>query len=79
MRSAGYRRALEIFQEENGDREYEASNLLDLGDTHQALGDLDRAEYFWQQALVIFAELDHPQTDQVRAKLRDQPRFVISS
>jgi tetratricopeptide (TPR) repeat protein len=68
-----YQRALKIFQE-NRDREYEASTLVNLGDTHQALGDLDTAEYVWQQALAIFTELDHPETDQVRAKLRDQQR-----
>ena len=52
-----------------GDRYDEADTLTHLGDTHHAAGDPDAARDAWQQALTILDELDHPDADQVRAKL----------
>ena len=52
-----------------GDRYNEADTLTHLGDTHHAAGDPDAARDAWQQALTILDELDHPDADQVRAKL----------
>jgi hypothetical protein len=33
------------------------------------VGDLPRAREAWQQALVILEDLEHPDSDEVRAKL----------
>jgi hypothetical protein len=43
-----------------------------LGDTHLAAARPDEAHEVWQQALAILEELDHPDADEVRARLRDQ-------
>jgi tetratricopeptide (TPR) repeat protein/transcriptional regulator with XRE-family HTH domain len=66
--AACYRHALDRFRE-HGDRLNEAETLVRLGDTHQAAGDGAAARDAWQQAAKILDELDHPDTDQVRAKL----------
>jgi hypothetical protein len=52
------------------DRSNEAEILTHLGDSHEALGDLDSARDAWRQALVILEDLDHPDAAQLRAKLR---------
>ena len=67
-----YRRAIEICRE-GGDRFNEASALDVLGDTHQEAGSEDNARQAWMQALRIFDELgqpDHPDADEIRAKLQ---------
>jgi DNA-binding SARP family transcriptional activator len=52
-----------------GDRYEEAATLTNLGDTHHAAGNLHAARDAWQRALTILDNLDHPDADQVRAKL----------
>jgi tetratricopeptide (TPR) repeat protein len=66
--AACYQRALTIAGE-LGARFHEAGTLTHLGDTRQAAGDLAQARQAWQQALAIFDDLQHPDADQVRAKL----------
>ncbi|HKS99048.1 MAG TPA: tetratricopeptide repeat protein, partial [Rugosimonospora sp.] len=63
-----YRRALTLHRE-LGDRYYEADSLARLGDTHGASGEPGAAERAYQQALDILTELDHPDAEEVRAKL----------
>jgi hypothetical protein len=41
-----------------------------MGDTHYAAGSLRAARAAWQQALTILDEIDDPDADQVRARLR---------
>jgi tetratricopeptide (TPR) repeat protein len=64
-----YRRAIDLY-EQLGIRYYQAVALIHLGDANQTAGDLDRTRTVWQQALGILEELDHPEADRVRAKLR---------
>ncbi|MDT5035968.1 MAG: hypothetical protein QOE03_1153 [Micromonosporaceae bacterium] len=68
-----YHHALDLYRA-LGDRYYEALSLARLGDTHDAVGDLDAARTAWQQALDILGGLDHPEADQVRAKIHDRER-----
>jgi tetratricopeptide (TPR) repeat protein/DNA-binding XRE family transcriptional regulator len=63
-----YQRALSLYRE-SGDRFQEAETLTRLGDTRLAAGQLPQARQAWQQALAIFEDLQHPDADQVRAKL----------
>ncbi|MBO4209950.1 AfsR/SARP family transcriptional regulator [Micromonospora echinofusca] len=65
---ACYRRAL-LLHRELGDRYDEAEVLENMGDTHQAAGDRGAARHAWRDALAIFDDLDHPDTDRLRAKL----------
>jgi tetratricopeptide (TPR) repeat protein len=66
---ACYERAVEL-RRVFGDRYYEADTLTHLGDAHQANGTRESARSAWQQALTILTELDHPQAELVRDKLR---------
>jgi tetratricopeptide (TPR) repeat protein len=66
--AACYQRALRLSQE-NGDRFFEATVLTHLGDTRHAAGELPQARQAWQQALAMFEDMQHPDADQVRAKL----------
>jgi len=52
-----------------GNRYSEATTLTRLGDTHYAAGQPDAACATWTDALSILADLDHPDTEAVRAKL----------
>jgi len=52
-----------------GDRYQEADTLGNFGDTHLAMGRPHAAHGAWQQALTILDELNHPEAEQVRAKL----------
>ena len=52
-----------------GDRYQEADTLGNLGGVHLATGDPRAAQDAWQRALAILDELDHPDAEQVRAKL----------
>jgi tetratricopeptide (TPR) repeat protein/transcriptional regulator with XRE-family HTH domain len=63
-----YRRALSLHRVV-GHRHYEATTLTHLGDTRHAMGELAQAREVWQQALAILEDLQHPDADQVRAKL----------
>jgi tetratricopeptide (TPR) repeat protein len=64
-----YERALGCARE-FADRFNEADSLNNLGDVHRSAGDLAAARRSWTQALRIFDEIDHPDRDWVRAKLR---------
>jgi DNA-binding SARP family transcriptional activator/Tfp pilus assembly protein PilF len=55
-----------------GERYNEALVLDHLGDSHRAAGDPAAAAQAWQRALTILTQLDHPDADEVRAKLADQ-------
>jgi tetratricopeptide (TPR) repeat protein len=66
--AACYQRALRISQE-SGDRWLEATILAQIGNTRHAAGELPSARQAWQQALAIFEDVQHPDADQVRAKL----------
>lgn len=63
-----YRNGLTIVRN-LGDRYQEADTLGNLGDTYFAMGDSPAAHGAWQQSLTILDELNHPEADQVRAKL----------
>ncbi|HET7247570.1 MAG TPA: BTAD domain-containing putative transcriptional regulator [Streptosporangiaceae bacterium] len=66
---AYYDRSIEYCRE-LADRYDEAETLVNLGDVYDSAGDLPRARRTWTQALRIFEEIDHPDRDKVRAKLR---------
>jgi DNA-binding SARP family transcriptional activator/tetratricopeptide (TPR) repeat protein len=66
---ACYQRAVDLARE-IADPFNEADVLNSLGDAHRSAGDLTAARRAWTQALRIFDEIDHPDRDQVRAKLR---------
>jgi DNA-binding SARP family transcriptional activator len=63
-----YQRAVDLLRE-TGDRFQEAHTLICLGDTYDAAGELAQARQGWQLALAILEDLQHPDADQVRAKL----------
>ena len=65
---------------DTGDRFGEADTLTHLGDTYQAAGDPGAADRSWRDALAILDALDHPDAEQVRAKLRrhDDPPIRAS-
>jgi tetratricopeptide (TPR) repeat protein len=65
-----YQHSLDLFRD-LGDRYYEATILTHLGDTRHTAGNHEAARDTWQQALTILDQLDHPDADQVRTKLRD--------
>jgi DNA-binding SARP family transcriptional activator/tetratricopeptide (TPR) repeat protein len=65
-----YQQALMLFRE-LGDRYQQADTLQHLADTCRSSGDLTGARQAWQQALAILDDLQHPDADQVRAKLGD--------
>jgi tetratricopeptide (TPR) repeat protein/transcriptional regulator with XRE-family HTH domain len=64
-----YRRSAD-FSALSGHRFNESASLIHIGDTHQANGDVDGACTAWQRALELLTELEHPEADAVRAKLR---------
>jgi tetratricopeptide (TPR) repeat protein len=63
-----YQRGIALFQQ-IGDRYFEANTLTHLGNCHMAVGDADSACDSWRHALRILDELEHPDADEVRAKL----------
>jgi len=63
-----YQHALTLYRD-LGERYNEAGTLTHLGDTHHVTGNHHAARAAWQQALTILDELDHPDAEQVRAKL----------
>ena len=67
---ACYQDAIER-QRESGDQRGEADTLAHLGDSQLAAGSADAAHGSWRRALTILDELDHPDADEVRAKLDD--------
>ena len=64
-----YQRSLELYRD-LGDLYRQAEVLTHLGDTLHAAADVTAARETWQQALTILTDLDHPEADVVRAKLR---------
>ena len=64
-----YQQSLRLFRE-LADRPNEADVLVHLGDAQEAAGDLAEANNAWQLAFVILSNLRHPDTENVRAKLR---------
>jgi len=64
-----YERSLGLCRE-LADRYNEAGTLDRLGDVHRSAGDLGAARWAWSQALRTFEEIEHPDGDRVRAKLR---------
>ncbi|GAB3426979.1 AfsR/SARP family transcriptional regulator [Flindersiella endophytica] len=66
---SSYQQALALYRD-SGDRYYRAATLTHLGDSQHAAGDTAAAQATWQQALSILDELDHPDADDVRTKLR---------
>jgi tetratricopeptide (TPR) repeat protein len=66
--AACYQQALSAYRE-SGNRFHEAETLAHLGDARQAAGELAAARQAWQQALAILGDLQHPDANQVRAKL----------
>jgi tetratricopeptide (TPR) repeat protein/transcriptional regulator with XRE-family HTH domain len=69
-----YQHALDLHRE-TGNRYGEAETSTHLGDAHHAVGDPDGARDAWQRALTILDELDHPDDEGVRAKLKDLRRL----
>jgi tetratricopeptide (TPR) repeat protein len=68
-----YQQALRLYQQLD-DRFYEATTLTNLGDSCHAAGDHDAAQETWQRAQAILDELDHPNAEQLHAKLRTLDR-----
>jgi DNA-binding SARP family transcriptional activator/tetratricopeptide (TPR) repeat protein len=64
-----YDQALELHQK-IGDRYSQAVTLTHIGDTHHTATDKRQAPGAWRQALAILDDLDHPDADKIRAKLR---------
>ncbi len=67
-----YRRALALLRD-LGDRHREAIALGHIGDTALAAGDPAGAHQAWRDALDILLDLDHPDADEIRAKLAPVP------
>jgi DNA-binding SARP family transcriptional activator/tetratricopeptide (TPR) repeat protein len=63
-----YHRSLDLHRAA-GDRHREAYLLSCIGDTHDDAGELELARKVWHEALDILTELEHPEADDVRAKL----------
>jgi len=63
-----YRESLRLC-EDLGDRYGQADTLASLGDAYQALGDGGRARDAWRAALAHLVELEHPEAEDVRARL----------
>jgi tetratricopeptide (TPR) repeat protein/transcriptional regulator with XRE-family HTH domain len=68
--AAAYQQALTLLRD-FGDRYHEADVLVHLGDSYHVSGHTDTARSRWREALVIFTDLDHPDTEQVRARLHN--------
>ncbi|MFE9601389.1 BTAD domain-containing putative transcriptional regulator [Streptomyces hokutonensis] len=70
-----YDHAIEYYHEalkthrELGNRRGEGYTLGNLGDAELAVGEPQAARASWEQALAIFKELGHPDTDEIREKL----------
>jgi tetratricopeptide (TPR) repeat protein/transcriptional regulator with XRE-family HTH domain len=76
--AACFQRALSL-DSENGERFHGAHALAHLGDTRHAAGQLAQAREAWQQALAILEELQHPDADQVRARLTSAGEVVTAT
>jgi tetratricopeptide (TPR) repeat protein len=81
-----YRRSVTCYERSLGlarevaDRFNEAGILDRLGDAHSSAGDPDAARWAWSQSLRLFDEIDHPEGDRIRAKLRlSGPRLPVTA
>jgi DNA-binding SARP family transcriptional activator/tetratricopeptide (TPR) repeat protein len=68
--AACYRRAVEIL-DQYGYRHLKAVTLTSAGVAYRAAGDVQAAGDAWREALAILEETHHPDTERVRAHLRD--------
>jgi len=68
--TACYLQAVELHRAA-GSRWGAGDSLGHLGDTCHAAGQPEEARAFWEEALAILADLNAPEADQIRAKLRD--------
>jgi tetratricopeptide (TPR) repeat protein len=75
---ACYERAIALSRE-LADRFNEADTLSSLGDVHHSAGDIGAARRAWRAALRIFDEIEHPDRDSVRAKLRSPEPAVAGA
>jgi tetratricopeptide (TPR) repeat protein/transcriptional regulator with XRE-family HTH domain len=66
--AACFRRAIAAFRDAR-DEPYQAIVLSHLGDAEQAAGRHRVARDAWRNSVAILTELDHPDADEVRAKL----------
>jgi len=66
---ACYQQALDLFRS-TGDSYGEANCLSYLGDVYDDAGEVAAARHAWMQALNILSQLQHPDANQVRAKLQ---------
>jgi DNA-binding SARP family transcriptional activator/tetratricopeptide (TPR) repeat protein len=73
---ACYERAISLARELT-DRFNEADALNSLGDVHLSAGDPAAARTAWTGALRIFDEINHPDRDHVRAKLRAHDQLTV--
>jgi DNA-binding SARP family transcriptional activator/tetratricopeptide (TPR) repeat protein len=80
-----YRRSVTCYERSLGlareiaDRFNEAAILDRLGDVHSSAGDHDAARWAWIQSLRTFDEIDHPEGDRIRTKLRlAGPRLPVA-
>jgi tetratricopeptide (TPR) repeat protein len=72
-----YQQALDLYRE-LGDRHEEAATLINLGDSEHAADRPDAARDAWQQAVAILTDLDHPDADEIRDKLRRLDRSLAN-
>jgi tetratricopeptide (TPR) repeat protein len=63
-----YQHAVDMFRE-LGDRHREAESLTRLGEVHRDAGDLVATADAWHRALTILDDLEHPDADDLRARL----------
>jgi DNA-binding SARP family transcriptional activator/tetratricopeptide (TPR) repeat protein len=71
-----YLRAISFFRD-LGARYQCAKSLGHLGDAHLDAGATEAARDAWQQALAILCDLNHPDADQPRRKLRQLGQAVV--
>ena len=70
-----YEEAISCYQQaaamlaELGAEFHRAQVLIGLGDTHETSGDSHAARELWQEALEVFEQTHHPETERLRAKI----------
>lgn len=64
-----YRSAIALYRQ-TGDRYYESDVLTHLGDSYHSSGNAAAAMASWQEALNILSQLDHPDAEKIRARMR---------
>jgi tetratricopeptide (TPR) repeat protein/transcriptional regulator with XRE-family HTH domain len=70
-----YQAAVDLFRN-LGDKYNEASSLSRLGDVHEDAGNSPTALAVWGEALAMLSDLDHPDVEEVRAKLRGRATLL---